>query len=68
MAVLPELMAQAGISNPVLYVEETKVLVKVYILAHEKPVVIRKPPPTKKTAAPKTTARKKRSPRTGGSP
>lgn len=49
MAMLPQLIAKAGITNPIVGVEETKTLVKVYLLAHQEPVVIRKPKPPAST-------------------
>jgi hypothetical protein len=42
-ALLPELIQQAGINVPVMRVEETKTLIRLYLYGHAEPVVIRKP-------------------------
>jgi hypothetical protein len=50
-ALLPSLIEQAGITNPIVGVEETKTLVRFYLLATPEPVVVRKPKPPVKRAA-----------------
>ena len=42
-ALLPEIIKGAGIHNPILRVDETKTLLKFYLLGHREPLVIRKP-------------------------
>jgi hypothetical protein len=50
MAILPQLIAQAGITNPIVGIQETETSIEIYLLAHTEPVIIQKPrPPAPKT-------------------
>jgi hypothetical protein len=62
-ALLPELIIKAGITNPIVGMDETKTLIRIYLLGNPEPVVIRKRSPdakrrTKPPATPQAKGKK----------
>ena len=59
MAILPQLIAQAGITNPIVGIQETDTSIEIYLLAHPEPVIIQKPrpPAPKAKSKPRSRAR-----------